>query len=75
MTASLSAWYNPIGRLSAGGDVPLPQPDQMSLVHELGCGGRLSVLARRDFGLRSALGNVDLELDKEIHRDHPAPAN
>jgi hypothetical protein len=32
-------------------------------MHELGCGGRLSFLARREFGLRSSLGDVDLELD------------
>jgi hypothetical protein len=37
------------------------------MVHELGCGRPLSVFARCDFGLRSSLGNVDLELDKEIH--------
>jgi hypothetical protein len=54
----------------AGRHVPLPQPDQVSLVHERGCGGRLSVLACRDFGLRSSLGNVDFELDEEVHRAH-----
>jgi hypothetical protein len=70
MSASFSARYNPIGRLSPGGDVPIPKPDEMSLIHELRCRGRLSVLARVDFRLRSPLGNVDLELNQEIHRAH-----
>jgi hypothetical protein len=35
----------------------------MPLVRQLGCGGRLGLLAVADFGLRRSCWNLDLELD------------
>src|SRR5262249_32461812 len=44
-------------------DGSLPHPEKMSFVHQLGCDGRLGVLAVLDLRLRSSVRNVGLEFD------------
>src|SRR6478672_13777904 len=39
----------------------------MPVLHELGSGGRLGMLALLHLRLRRAGGNLDLELDQELH--------
>src|SRR6266511_3262986 len=51
----------------AAGDGPLPDPDKMPLVRQLGCGGCLGALAVLDLSVRGPVGNIDLELDQEFH--------
>src|SRR5437870_9376664 len=55
------------GRCPAADSRPLPQPDEMPLVGQLGCSRRLGLLAVCDFGLRRSCWNADLELDEELH--------
>jgi hypothetical protein len=47
----------------ARSDGPLPEPDEVPLVHELGGGGCFGALAVLDLGRRSSVRNVDLELN------------
>ncbi len=61
----------PTDRSALAGGIRYFTPGQVSLSRELGCGGRFSVLARCDFGRGASLGNVNLELDKEIYRAQP----
>jgi len=51
----------------AGRGGPVPDPDQMPFVHQLGGGGCLGALAVLDLRDWGPVGNVDLELDQEFH--------
>jgi hypothetical protein len=54
--------------LARGGpDRPLPDPEKVSFVHQLGCGGCLGDFTVLNLRLWSSLRNVDLELDEEFH--------
>jgi len=67
LPATLKQLEQAIERLRPSGARPSPEPDEMPLVRQLGCGSRLGPLAISDFGLRRAGWNLDIELDKEFH--------
>jgi hypothetical protein len=50
-----------LGLAEWGGSAPDPQ--KMPFIHQLGCGGRLGVLAFVDLRLWSSLRHLDLEFD------------
>ena len=56
------------GRRPVADSRPSPEPNEMPLVGQFGCGRRLGFLARSDFGLRRSCRNVDIELDEELQR-------
>jgi hypothetical protein len=57
------------------GSRPSPQPDEMSLGPQLGCGCRLGLLTVSDFGLRRSRWNLEIELDEELdHVGRSVPA-
>jgi len=51
----------------AGSGAQSPNPDEMPLVHQLGCSGCFRVLTALDLGIRSSVGNIHIELDQEFH--------
>ena len=57
------------------GSWPSPQSDEMPLICQLGCSGRLGLLAAIDFGLRSSRWDSEIELDEELrHAGRSVPA-
>src|SRR6266849_3657327 len=57
----------PDRRGSVAYERPSPEPDEVPLLRELGRGGRLGALVLLHLRVRCVGGNLDLELDQELH--------